>query len=180
MKVSRIEVITLGLLAEGVAYGYELFGRAIDRGMPLWTDLSKASIYQALRRLEAEGMLDARTHAGREGPDRRVYRLLRPGREALRRGLAERFGAEDPDEATLAMSFAHVLGATDLKKGIVAREAALAERSAVLAEARANVGGMSGAAAAVAVRMIDRERDRTEADIAWLGAFKRSMTRRVR
>jgi len=177
VHVAKVEVITLGLLADGPAYGYELLERARARGMALWSDVSRASIYQALRRLHGEGLLAAKSQAGREGPDRRVYRLERAGRDALRRGLVERFGDDDPDEAALALGFVHTLGAADARRGVAVREEAVRDRLSAISGERARVAAHAGSSSAVAVRMLDREEARTKADLAWLAAFKRGLGR---
>ena len=79
MSTSKVEVVVLGLLAEEPIYGYDLLERFRSRSMGFWVELGKASVYQALRRLERDGSIGGRAQEGREGPDRRVFRITRPG-----------------------------------------------------------------------------------------------------
>ena len=90
MATSKVEVVVLGLLAEEPLYGYDLLERFRSRSMGFWVEVGKASVYQTLRRLERDGSIGGRSQDGPEGPDRRVYRITRAGRERLKRGLAER------------------------------------------------------------------------------------------
>jgi DNA-binding PadR family transcriptional regulator len=56
--------------------------------MVFWVEIGKASVYQALRRLEEHGL--ARAPAGRRRQsDRRVFRITAPGQARLRAGLRE-------------------------------------------------------------------------------------------
>ena len=79
MAISRVEVVVLGLVAEQPLYGYQLLERFGDRGMGHWADVGRASVYQALHRLEREGFVAGRTQGRDEGPARRVYRITRSG-----------------------------------------------------------------------------------------------------
>ena len=84
---TKVEIVVLGLLAEEPMYGYDLLERFRERGMGFWTELSRASVYQVLKRLERDGLATGKTQEGREGPDRRVYRITRAGRDRLAEGL---------------------------------------------------------------------------------------------
>jgi len=45
VKVSKVEVVVLGLLAEEPQYGYDLLERFRSRGMGFWVEVGKASVY---------------------------------------------------------------------------------------------------------------------------------------
>ena len=84
MRASKVEVVVLGLLAEEPLYGYDLLERFRTRSMGFWVEVGKASVYQALRRLEGHGLASGRPQEGTEGPDRRVYRItVRIGRYSV-------------------------------------------------------------------------------------------------
>ena len=83
---SKVEVVVLGRLAEEPLYGYDLLERFRTRSMGLWVEIGKASVYQVLRRLERDGSVVGRSQDGPEGPDRRVYRITRAGRDRLEEG----------------------------------------------------------------------------------------------
>ena len=53
MTVSKVEVAVLACLAEAPLHGYDLLERMKARSMDLWAELGKASVHQALRRLES-------------------------------------------------------------------------------------------------------------------------------
>jgi len=78
-------VLILSAMAAGARYGLEVIER---------TGLSSGTIYPALRRMEAQGMVEAdwepEDEAHREGrPARRYYRVTPEGHRALKKGLAE-------------------------------------------------------------------------------------------
>src|SRR5712692_9166232 len=127
MEVSKVEVVVLGLLAEEPLYGYDLLERFRARSMGFWVEVGKASVYQVLRRLERDALVSGRSQEGPEGPDRRVYRITRAGRDRLTAGLSERFSTRGPYEtdAGAALGFAHLLSAVGARKAVDAREAAI-------------------------------------------------------
>ena len=84
---TKVEIVVLGLLAEEPMYGYDLLERFRERGMGFWTQLSRASVYQVLKRLERDGLVTGKAQEGRVGPDRRVFRITRTGRAQLVAGL---------------------------------------------------------------------------------------------
>jgi DNA-binding PadR family transcriptional regulator len=68
------------LLAEAPAHGYEL----MERLRPFGFDLSDpASVYKALRQLEADGHVTSEWELSSRGPARRVYALTVDGRDLL-------------------------------------------------------------------------------------------------
>jgi len=164
VAISKVELVALGLLAEGPMHGYDLLERYRSLGMGLWAQVGKASVYQALRRLQDQGLISGRAQVGTEGPDRRVYRLARPGRDALVRAIVERFAG---DQAALALGFSHLLSGAALRRGLDEREAALRDRLDAIAVSRAQASG-------IAARMLDREAAVAKADLAWLASFRKA------
>lgn len=177
MAVSKVEVVILGLLAEETLYGYELLERFRSRSLGFWVEVAKASVYQALRRLEREGLVTGKAQEGIEGPDRRVYRITRPGRDRLREGLAERFAGPGPYEleSNVALGFSHLLSAEGVRRGLAAREDALASFRASIATERARAATERGAGRAVANRLLDQQEALARAEAAWLAAFRRDL-----
>jgi DNA-binding PadR family transcriptional regulator len=173
--VPKVEVAVLGLLAEEPLYGYELLDRFGDRAMDLWVEVGRASVYQALGRLEAAGFVTGRAQEGREGPDRRVFRIARAGRDRLRAGLFERFGAPDEREAALALGFAHLLSVADGRTGLASREAALETYRASIAAERERLADAGGPA--VSLSMLDRQDALARAELAWLATFRRELAK---
>jgi len=77
--------ILLGLLREP-ASGYDLKTRFEEGARHYWSaELSQ--VYPTLKRMERKGWLESETEPSDRGPERRVYRLTRNGREELLRWL---------------------------------------------------------------------------------------------
>lgn len=175
--VSKVEVVTLGLLAGGPRHGYDLLERFRERSMGFWAEVGKASVYQTLHRLEARGLIAGRSQDGREGPDRRVYRITRSGRARLAEGLDERFGALAPYEtgAGLALGFTDLLNAAEAKEAVAARELAVRDFLDAVAAERERTAAERGPGRVVSDAMLDRQRALAEAELEWLGRFRSSL-----
>jgi DNA-binding PadR family transcriptional regulator len=170
MNVSKVEVVVLGLLADGPVHGYDLIERFRARSMGFWVEVGKASIYQALRRLEGAGMVAGVAQEGAEGPDRRVYRITGAGRRRLRSGLLERLEVLEPYEtaAGVALGFAYLLSGDDARTALDRRERALRELLEALHAERARTNGDPEAGRAIANGQIDRQEALVMAELAWI------------
>ncbi len=179
MAVSKVEVVVLGLLAEESMHGYDLIERARERGMGCWAEVGKASIYQALHRLERAGAIVGRSQEGPEGPDRRVYRISGTGRRRLRAGLAERFETLAPYETDggLALGFVHLLPAADARRAVDARERAIRALLDAVAAERAGMADAGGAGWTVADAMLDRQAALAKAELTWIKGFRSALGR---
>jgi DNA-binding PadR family transcriptional regulator len=179
MAISRVEIVVLGLLAEEPLYGYQLLERFRERGMQHWAEVGRASVYQALHRLEREGHVAGKAQGRDDGPDRRVYRITRPGRDRLRAGMFERFSQAAPyeSEAGAALGFSHVLGTDEARRGIAERQAALEEVRAAVAADRARLKGARGPGNALARRMLELQAALLSAERAWLAGLRRDAGR---
>jgi PadR family transcriptional regulator len=176
--VSRVEVVVLGLLAEEPLYGYQLLERYRGRAMEYWAEVGRASVYQALHRLEREGRVAGRDQGRAEGPERRVYRITRTGRGRLRQGLLERLaGDASHAEAPVALGFGHLLKADDLRRGLAARAVALDRLGGGLDSERARLKAASGPGMQLARRMLDLQASLIRADRAWLASLRRDIGR---
>lgn len=175
MMVSKVEVAVLGSLAEEPLHGYDLLVRMRQRGMERWAEVGKASVYQALQRLDRQGLVVGKDHEGTEGPDRRVYRITRTGRDRLRAGLAERFGSVTPYEtdAGLALGFVHLLSAAEARRALDSREQALHALMTGASIERTR-GTDDGAGGTVADAMIDRQTVLAVAELMWIEGFRAS------
>ena len=178
MSVSKVEVAVLASLAEEPLHGYDLLVRMRQRGMERWAEVGKASVYQALLRLDRRGLIVGKDHEGTDGPDRRVYRITRTGRDRLRTGLAERFGSAAPYEtdAGLALGFVHLLSAAETRRALDTREQALHELMAATALERGR-GAEPGAGRTVADAMLDRQTALAEAELMWIKRFRASVVK---
>jgi DNA-binding PadR family transcriptional regulator len=177
--VTKVEIVVLGLLAEGPLYGYELLDRFRRRAMGEWVQVGKASVYQALRRLDDSGCVSARQQEGAEGPDRRVYRIARAGRDRLRNGLQDRLKGSGPYEtdAGVALGFVHLLRPEEARRAIAGREQAVRVRRDRLADERRVLAASSGSGAAVASRLLDLQHAQAGTELAWLASLRRDLGR---
>jgi DNA-binding PadR family transcriptional regulator len=177
--ISKVDVAILGLLVEEPLYGYQLLERFRERGMGGWVEIGKASVYQALRRLEARGHVSGRQQEGTEGPDRRVYRITRSGRDRLREGLVERFPGAAPYEtdSALPLGFAHLLSPEEVRRGISVREGALRARREALQVERARLASSQVAGRGAAVRLLELQDELARAELAWLASFRRDLAK---
>jgi DNA-binding PadR family transcriptional regulator len=179
LRTSKVEVVVLGLLAEEPLYGYDLLERLRSRSMGFWVEVGKASVYQTLRRLERDGSVGGRSQEGPEGPDRRVYRITRAGRERLQRGLSERAAALEPYETDggLALGFIHLLPAADARAVVDEREAAVRDLLDALKTERTRTAADKGPGRSVSTAMLDRQASFAKAELAWIKAFRTELGR---
>jgi DNA-binding PadR family transcriptional regulator len=179
MAASKVEVVILGLLAEEPLYGYDLLERFRARSMGFWVEVGKASVYQALRRLEREGLIGGRAQEGSEGPDRRVYRITRAGRARLVAGLAERAAVLEPYETSggLALGFAHLLSATEARRAVDAHETSVRDLLDAVRTERTRIAAERGAGSAVSQAMLDRQEGFAKAELAWIKGFRTTLGR---
>jgi DNA-binding PadR family transcriptional regulator len=179
LATSKVEVVVLGLLAEEPLYGYDLLERFRSRSMGFWVEVGKASVYQALRRLEREGLINGRSQEGPEGPDRRVYRITRAGRDRLKSGLSERVASLEPYETNggLALGFAHLLSASEARKAVDQREVALRDLVDAIKTERARISADKGPGRSVSTAMLDRQESLAKAELAWIKGFRSDLGR---
>ena len=78
----HLDSLVLALLEEGPLHGYGVIEQLRVRSSAVF-DLPEGTVYPALYRLERAGSVTS-TPASVGGRPRRVYRLARPGRAALR------------------------------------------------------------------------------------------------
>lgn len=90
----NVRTLCLAILQHGDATGYEIKKMSVEGEYSYFVDASFGSIYPALARLEAEGLVTVReeTHPGK--PARKIYSITEDGREAL---IDELTAATDPD-----------------------------------------------------------------------------------
>jgi PadR family transcriptional regulator PadR len=83
----HLELLLLAVLAEGPAHGYAVIEALRRRSGGLF-DLPEGTIYPALHRLEAQGLLSSRWQEAAPRR-RRVYELTARGRQALEKRQEE-------------------------------------------------------------------------------------------
>jgi DNA-binding PadR family transcriptional regulator len=179
MAASKVETLVLGMLADEPMHGYEVLERLRERGGSEWSGVARASVYQALQRLERDGYATARAESGGEGPDRRTYRLTRAGRSRLRESVLEGLDAEGPYEtdAAVPLAFCHLLDPAEAREAIARREALVRYRIGRLAEERARVRDSNVPGRMQAVRLLEQQEAFAEAELATLAAVRRDLSR---
>ena len=71
------DLLVLSVLERGRSYGYEIAQALAGAG---FEDLNEATVYSALRRLDADGFVRSTLVASSDGPARRYYTLTARGR----------------------------------------------------------------------------------------------------
>ncbi|MBI4182561.1 MAG: PadR family transcriptional regulator [Proteobacteria bacterium] len=82
-----VATLCLSLLSLKSASGYEIRKQLVDGPVSLFHGANYGSIYPALARLAAEGLIAVEVHAPDGRLDKKVYRITPEGRTALRRSL---------------------------------------------------------------------------------------------
>jgi transcriptional regulator len=81
----HLESLVLAVLRRGEAHGFEILKRLQHQSAGA-LDLKEGTLYPALYRLEAAGLVKAQWESGdsdRRGPRRKIYRLTPKGRRRL-------------------------------------------------------------------------------------------------
>ena len=86
-SVSATGYAMLALIGDGGAGASEL-AAMVRQGSPIFLSAARSQVYAEAAKLEANGLVTARTEPGKTKP-RTVYSLTRKGRKALREWLAE-------------------------------------------------------------------------------------------
>ncbi len=83
------QTLILAILNFGDATGYEIKKQSTDGAFSYFVDVSFGSIYPALTRLEARGLVTAKTEAQTGKPDKKVYSITEAGRAEFLDTLAQ-------------------------------------------------------------------------------------------
>ncbi|MHC1781415.1 MAG: helix-turn-helix transcriptional regulator [Anaerolineaceae bacterium] len=108
IEITNSELSLIGLVAEGLGYGYQIEGALEARGMREWTEIGFSSIYYSLNRLEAAGWLRSERTEGGARPGRRVYELTPAGREIYRSEVLERLSNDRPHSSDFDLALANL------------------------------------------------------------------------
>ncbi|GAB6899155.1 PadR family transcriptional regulator [Kineosporia succinea] len=122
-----IELMILGFLAEGPLHGYEL-RRRMEQLHGYARPMSDGTIYPALKRLTAAGLLSEQIEPGTGAASRKTLHLTDAGRRRLEQILREADGHDITDGGRFIL----VLAFLSLLPDAAARQAVLARRLAFL------------------------------------------------
>ncbi|HJP77025.1 MAG TPA: PadR family transcriptional regulator [Pseudonocardiaceae bacterium] len=134
MNSARLFVLSV-LARRGPMHGYQIQQEAKRDRTDLWTDIKPGSLYNALRRMAEEALVEVvRTERVGNPPARTVYAITQLGREELieQRNTALRDVRVSPDPVDLALQFTSDLSIDDLTAAIEVRRKALVAHLAML------------------------------------------------
>ncbi|HPP02074.1 MAG TPA: helix-turn-helix transcriptional regulator [bacterium] len=78
----HLKIIILAALDDGPGHGYALIQRIRERSQDIFS-LTRGTLYPALHKLEAQGLVVSIVEKPEKGPARRVYSLTVKGRKIL-------------------------------------------------------------------------------------------------
>lgn len=152
-----MDLAILGLLADGPHHGYQVRRRLLDLG---FRRISFGSLYPAIRRLEARGLISAVRPSGR----RKEYRITSEGTVAFEGLLAAE--VDDGDERQFRMRLAFFAHLDPQRRiGVLEdRRALLTDRLAELRRTRRRMTADDP----YPLALVERSVATTESEIAWL------------
>ena len=87
--MNKNELIVLGLLNEGPAYGYQLKNIIQERGLDKWGIIKQPSIYSTLNKLEKEEKITGKKEQHGNMPPSTIYSLTEKGKRVLKQNVEE-------------------------------------------------------------------------------------------
>ena len=121
--------VLLGLLTIEPMSGYDL-GQTIRGSIGHFWNESYGQIYPNLKKLAADGLVSAKAEKQKGKPERRIYSIIREGRERLTNWLAVPPQAEVPHNELLLKLFFGAQVSPDISIGYIERMAE-SERSSI-------------------------------------------------
>lgn len=122
-------------------HGYEIRRAAkLDR-TELWTDVKPGSLYNALHRMAAEGLVEVvRTERDGNPPERTIYAITEQGRQELiaQRDAALRHVRLIPDPVDLALQYTPDLSEQELTAALQVRRQAVSSHLGMFEQERQN------------------------------------------
>ncbi|MHB0975746.1 MAG: PadR family transcriptional regulator [Candidatus Aquicultorales bacterium] len=97
--LGKVEMVVLGLLSDGPRHAYDIVREYHSQAMDKWVSVGDASIYQAMPRLEKEGLIERAPSLRRS--NKKVYRLSNAGRKRLREAISSRLSSAAPYDLEL-------------------------------------------------------------------------------
>jgi len=82
------DTIVLNILADGDAYGFEIYNRILEKTDGQY-EPKETTLYSSYKRLEADGDIDSYWGDETQGARRKYYRITAKGRKVLAQGLRD-------------------------------------------------------------------------------------------
>jgi DNA-binding PadR family transcriptional regulator len=109
----NVRTLCLSILYQGEATGYEIRKLCVEGECSYFVEASYGSIYPALAKLEAEGLVTSRTEQQAGKPAKKIYAITPAGRQAFLDALFEPLGDDEfRSEFLLFVRFAPELPAS--------------------------------------------------------------------
>jgi DNA-binding PadR family transcriptional regulator len=133
--MSATKLLVLGIVhLSGGAHGYQVRSELQSWGAEIWAKIKPGSIYHALKKAAADGLLTEHAEPGNSGPERVLYRATARGRdeivELVRDGLRR---THDPTMLDAAIAMLPMLTRTDaiahINERVARLEAELVEQA---------------------------------------------------
>jgi DNA-binding PadR family transcriptional regulator len=133
-QLSSVAIAVLALLAEEPMHPYRMQQLMKERGVGLVVNVrNRSGLHASIERLARDGLIRVRiVERDTRHPERTVYELTPPGREALLAALRENLAAPAPEFPLFpaVVSFLHLLGPQDTRVQLELRAEALRQRLA--------------------------------------------------
>ncbi len=94
--MQQAKLMVLGYLAAGPLYGYEMERKIEENKIRLWAKIGFSTIYKALKDLERDGHVAAKTEEAERGIARRRYTITKTGRRLLSEQIAASLASPSP------------------------------------------------------------------------------------
>lgn len=116
--ICNAEAALLGLLTEAPKHPYQILKDIEARDIQSWTDLSKATIYKMLRRLELKKLVQVKTSLTQGERAKHIYSILPDGRSALKGFLQQELSHQETSKSPfdVAIYWSDALPARDVHK----------------------------------------------------------------
>ncbi|MFE6735410.1 PadR family transcriptional regulator [Microbacterium sp. NPDC057650] len=142
-RTSATKLLVLGVVhLSGGAHGYQVRSELQGWGAESWAKIKPGSIYHALKKAAADGLLTEHAEPGNSGPERVLYRATARGREEMvelvREGLRR---THDQDMLNASIAMLPMLTRTDAIAHVDERVARLEAELAVQAKWRDHPNG---------------------------------------
>ncbi|WP_206792515.1 PadR family transcriptional regulator [Amycolatopsis sp. MtRt-6] len=135
-RISATKLLVLGIVhLSGGAHGYQVRSELQSWRAETWAKIKPGSIYHALKKAAADGLLTEHAEPGNSGPERVLYRATPRGREEIvelvRDGLRR---TQDPDMLNASIAMLPMLTRSDAIAHVSERVARLEAELVVQAE----------------------------------------------
>tara|TARA_R110002124_G_scaffold64556_1_gene176228 strand:+ start:6368 stop:6919 length:552 start_codon:yes stop_codon:yes gene_type:complete len=169
----------LGFVAIQPMTGYEL-GKAFSTTAAHFWPADQSQLYRTLHRAEADGLVESTTVEQTTRPDRRLYSLLKPGREALDAWLTSPLEQDNSREPfLLRLFFAASLGTAGVIELLDQRRSAAIELLTTL-DALASSAPQKPSKTTLAIQLqyatLESGRTHARAEITWLDELRAQLT----